>query len=333
MKYYDVQDIGVEGKGWENTKHVYDRLPAHAEGVVTEAVWNLSRRSAGMAVRFRTDATAIHTRTILRYPGDPSLHYRKYLDLYARDDSGTWQWAGVSRFGFVPSGETALVEGIPAKMREYMLYLPGFFSIERLEIGVPEDAAFEGLPPRTDKTIAIYGTSIVHGSSASRPGMIFSSILGRRLDVPVINLGFSGSARMEPELGAIIAELDPAAFVIDPLANMSKQLIETNAEAFMQHLLTAQPQTPMLMVEDRVHAHAWLHNDMPRREGKWAAFHAVFRKLQEQGTKNLLYQTGRELFGDDTELTVDGSHPSDLGYRRMADVCEPYWRHLLGTGG
>ena len=44
----------------------FDRFPASAEGKVTERVWNLSRDSAGMLVRFQTDATAIWVDYVLR---------------------------------------------------------------------------------------------------------------------------------------------------------------------------------------------------------------------------------------------------------------------------
>src|SRR5213594_4410438 len=63
--FYDIQLLGLEGKGWTDTKAPYDRLPAKAEGVVRAAVWNLSRQSAGMAVRFVTDAQTISARWTL----------------------------------------------------------------------------------------------------------------------------------------------------------------------------------------------------------------------------------------------------------------------------
>ena len=34
IAWYDVQDWGVEGKGWADTERYFDRLPAKAEGVV-----------------------------------------------------------------------------------------------------------------------------------------------------------------------------------------------------------------------------------------------------------------------------------------------------------
>ena len=72
LTWYNVEDWGIEGKGWKETKRYFDRLPGKAEGVVREAVWDLSRHSAGMRVGFATDATEIHVRytPVSGTPGD-----------------------------------------------------------------------------------------------------------------------------------------------------------------------------------------------------------------------------------------------------------------------
>src|SRR2546421_13111688 len=57
--FYDVRPLGVEGQGWTATKAPFDRLPAKAEGVARPVIWSLSHDSAGLCVRFVTDARAI----------------------------------------------------------------------------------------------------------------------------------------------------------------------------------------------------------------------------------------------------------------------------------
>src|SRR5215469_3161818 len=64
-QWLDIRQLGVEGRGWNDTKSYYDRLPAKAEGVVRKPVWDLSHDSAGMCVRFVTDATEIRARWVL----------------------------------------------------------------------------------------------------------------------------------------------------------------------------------------------------------------------------------------------------------------------------
>ena len=49
--------------------------------------------------------------------------------------------------------------------------------------------------------VLFYGTSIVNGHVASRPGMIFTNVLSRALRRPVINLGFGGQGTMDPSIG------------------------------------------------------------------------------------------------------------------------------------
>ncbi|MBT5926706.1 MAG: hypothetical protein HOH33_08820, partial [Verrucomicrobia bacterium] len=201
IQWHNPSEWGIEGRGWENEdrKRWYDRLPSKAEGVVTDAVWNLSHRSAGMMVRFQTDASSIHARWEL-LSGNLALPHMPAsgvsgLDLYARDERGDWRWAAATR-PTQQSMEVKLLQGIKPGLREYALYLPLYNGTESLAIGVPDGAAFKGLPPRKIDPIVFYGTSITHGACASRPGMTHPAILGRRFDRPVINLGFSGNGRM-----------------------------------------------------------------------------------------------------------------------------------------
>ena len=92
IAWYDVQRWGVEGKGWNDTVRYFDRLPAKAERLVRPEVWNLSRCSAGMLVRFANSASAIYVRYALlsaelALPHMPARGVSG-LDLYARDEQG-----------------------------------------------------------------------------------------------------------------------------------------------------------------------------------------------------------------------------------------------------
>lgn len=49
LNWIDLRDLGLQGWGWTDTAHPYDRLPARAEALVPEPVWNLSRQSTGLA--------------------------------------------------------------------------------------------------------------------------------------------------------------------------------------------------------------------------------------------------------------------------------------------
>jgi len=155
--------------------------------------------------------------------------------------------------------------------------------------------------------------------------------LGRRLDRPVINPGFSGNGKMEPEVGALLTEIDAAVFVIDCLPNMVEAEVAGRAEALVRQIREARPETPVILVEDRTYGNSWImKSKRDRHAGSRAAFIRAYDKLVSSGVKGLYYVEGDALLGDDTEGTTDGSHPNDLGFVRQADVLEPVLRKALG---
>ena len=115
--WFDAKLLTLEGQGWtgEALKSPFDRLPAKAEGKVRDAVWGLSRDSAGICVRFATDSPAIHCRWTLTKANLAMPHMAATgvsgVDLYVKTDGG-WRWLGTGR----PTQQTntaALVSGLP----------------------------------------------------------------------------------------------------------------------------------------------------------------------------------------------------------------------------
>jgi lysophospholipase L1-like esterase len=332
----DVTTWGVEGRAFGDLprKVWFDRFPAEAEGRVTDAVWGLSRDSAGMMVRFKTDATVIWADYTVRKDRLASPNMTAIgasgLDLYARDEQGKWRWVGVTRPDRNPVRQQ-IIAGLKPGYREYAAYLPLYNGVERMTLGVPPDAKFEALAPRTEKPIVFYGTSITHGASASRPGMVHTAILGRRFDRPVINLGFSGNGRMDAAVGDLLIKIDAAVYVIDCLPNMSATLVRERCVPLVRQLRKARPDTPIMLVEDRRNTNAWILPDRNRHHtDNHAALKEAFATLQREGVKHLHYLGGDDLLGHDAEGATDGSHPNDLGFVRQADLFEPVLRRALG---
>lgn len=321
----DAKALTLEGKAFADTKAPYDRLPAKAEGVAPKAVWNLSRDSAGMAVRFVSDSPTIYARWTVIKENLAMPHMAATgvsgLDLYARDEKGQWKWVAVGK----PTAKTntvALVNALKAGEREYLVYLPLYNGVEQLEIGVKPNTKLAAGPARDEKhakPILFWGTSITHGACASRPGMCHPAMLGRQFDRPVINMGFSGNGRMDPEVTALLAELDPAVYVIDCLPNMDAKAVSERTEPLVNTLRKAHAETPIVLVEDRNYADSWIvENKAQRNTANQAALKAAFEKLKAAGVKNLFYVETRDLLGEDRDDTVDSSHPNDLGFARQA---------------
>ncbi len=333
LRWYDVTTWGVEGRAWPESPRArwFDRLPAAAEKTVTKEVWDRSRPSTGMMVRFLTDATSVHVHYRLMKPDLGMANMPPTgvsgVDLYARDEAGHWKWVMVLR----PTNQemkAEIVRDLTPGKREYALYLPLYNGVDSLSIGVPTEAQFEGLPPRP-KPLIFYGTSTTQGACASRPGMACTAILGRRLDRHVINLGFSGNGRMDAALGELLVQVDAAGYVIDCVGNMVVGDITRKCIALVNQLRAARPTTPIFLLEGDYSPNSWIQPvTLKMKDEKNVALHTAFTKLQEAGTRDVYYISGRHFFGDDSEGVVDG-HASDLGFLRQADVLEPALRVVL----
>ncbi|MCR9293085.1 MAG: SGNH/GDSL hydrolase family protein [bacterium] len=334
LVWYDVTAGGVEGRmlADHERERWFDRLPSRAQGQVTDNVWNLSRHSAGMMVRFETDATAIHVHyqllnSNLAMPHMPATGVSG-VDLYARDETGSWRWVQVTR----PAAQevkTEIVSGLRPGLREYAAYLPLYNGVEFMRIGVEQGSAFEQLEPR-QKPLVFYGTSITHGACASRPGMVHTALLGRRLDMPVVNLGFSGNGRMDLAVGEWMVQIDAAAYIIDCLPNMNPQSVSEKCVPLVKFIRQAKPSAPIILVEDRRNTNSWI---TPARDQfhteNHRALHEAYRSLLQDSISGLYYIEGDRLYGEDSEGATDGSHANDLGFMRQADVFEPVIRRAL----
>ncbi|MFO0798268.1 MAG: SGNH/GDSL hydrolase family protein [Gemmataceae bacterium] len=335
VRWYDVRALGLEGQGWADTKAPFDRLPARAEKTARPPVWGLSRHSTGLCVRFVTAATTVHARwTVtnknLAMPHMPATGVSG-LDLYVRTPAG-WRWVANGR----PAAETTtaqLATGLEPGEKEFLLYLPLYNGVSAVEVGVPDGTALKTAEPRpADRRapLVFYGTSITQGGCASRPGMVHTAILGRRFDRTVVNLGFSGSGTLDPDIAALLGELDAAVFVLDCLPNLSPQQVAERTVPFVKALRAAKPTTPILLVEDRTYANAAVLPAAAKRNAdSRAACRKAFDALVAAGDRNLFYLPGDALIGDDGEGTVDGSHPTDLGFLRQADAFADALRPLL----
>src|SRR6185312_3848447 len=215
----------VEGQGWhEGLKSFYDRFPSRAENTVRKDVWNLSQHSAGLYIKFESDAEDI----IVRYVATNKTNYGmphmpatgvSGVDLYAIDQSGKWVWAP-GKFSF---GDTITYHFVNMKVdpvfksrpSEFRLFLPLYNGVSWMQIGVPQNKKFTPLALTKEKPVVVYGTSIAQGACASRPGMAWTNILERKLDRPLINLAFSGNGRLEQPVLDLINEIDAQLYVLD----------------------------------------------------------------------------------------------------------------------
>lgn len=321
LKWTDAQTLTVEGKGWTDTEAFYDRLPAKAKGSVPDSVWGLSKHSAGLCVRLATPSSVVHVRWEVTSAGLAMPHMPATgvsgVDLYARDAAG-WRFVGNGR----PAEVTNEATFYPGQASELCLYLPLYNGTKSVQIGVPAGQGISPAPAR-GKPVVFYGTSITQGGCASRPGMAYTNIVGRKLELPTVNLGFSRSGQSEPALAELLAEIEAAAYVLDPLRNMSADMVWERIPPFVRLLRTVRPDTPIVLAED-----CTIRNEVPTPKGK--LLRDIYAQLQREGIGNLHFVSAEGMMGPDDEGTVDGCHPTDLGFMYQAQVFAAALRPILG---
>jgi hypothetical protein len=282
-----------------------------------------------MAIRFTSDSEVLKFRWSVQdgtYVMDHmAASGTSGLDLYVKVADGTWAYAGTGRpeEGKKDYEWTAFTSWSKGT-RAYLLNLPLWNPLTSLSIGVRAGACFQTRPNGKGKSVVFYGTSIVNGGCASRPGMAYPAIIGRRLDCETVNLGFSGSAHMEPVMCDLLAELNPDAYVIDALPNMWEDPIVERTLHLVHTLRQAHPATPIILVEN-ITSQTARASESEGSDGKGlnTQLRQAYEQLTSEGSLGLLYVPGVELLGGDTEGTVDGTHPTDLGFFRMAQVIGP----------
>ena len=327
LTWYDATSLRIEGKGWQDTESFFDRFPARASGQVNDDLKGLAKHSAGMAIRFRTDASTLRVRWSLGDDAYVTTHMAATgtsgLDLYVKADDGRWAYAGTGR-PEQRDNQATFFSDRPKVARTYLLYLPLCNTLTSLSIGVTAGASFATVENGAGKSVLFYGTSIVHGGCASRPGMAYPAIIGRALDCETVNLGFSGSAKMEPAVCDLLAELDPDVFVIDALPNMGGDPITERTLHLVRTIRKSRPSTSIILVENITYQTGRAFgSDGSYERGINAKLRAAYDQLLAEGQTRLHYLEGANLLGTDSEGTVDGTHPTDLGFSRMAQVIGP----------
>jgi len=345
--YYGRQHFLIEGTAILDSlkESPYDRLPISYKEKVREPVWDLSKASAGITVRFHSNSTTINLKWTVLNDLDMSHMAAtgiKGIDLYTKYNN---KWRYVTTAGALVGLKTYQNKSIPAdsineyeliknmtpEFREYKLFLPLYDGVTKLEVGIDSTASIEKASPSTVKPIVFYGTSITQGGCASRPGMAHTNIISRKLDVDCINYGFSGNGRMETPIVELISEIDAHFYVIECMQNMNSEQVSERVRPLVDMIRSNHPYTPIVLVENMMYTTAFLDQTIETtliQENE--ALKNEFDKIIKRGTPNIFYIKDNKDFLSDNEGTVDGVHLTDLGFLRYAEyLIENFKKNLL----
>ena len=332
------EQFQVNGLPWyaENGGELF-RLPRRLEQTFRPPVWDLAKSPSGGRIRFRTDSALVAVE--LEYPSPPemtNMHAfgQTGVDLYADGTYIATAIAGKNSGPGKTERRTLLdVRKLPRREREITLYLPLYMPVKVHAIGLEKEARIS--PPKPfalPKPLVFYGTSITQGGCASRPGMSYQAILGRRMNLDFVNLGFSGNGIGEPEMAALVAGLDAACFVLDFAQNNRTVVsLEKVYEPFLEALRAKHPETPILAITP-IYSSREAVAEPGNTELQKMRDHirlVVSRRIGA-GDRRLQLVEGTDLIGPaQGDGLVDGTHPNDLGFQWMADGLAARLRQML----
>lgn len=333
----------ISGRAWNSEiGKSYARLPQRLQETMSGGVASLSNHSAGLYVRFLTTSPEIKVKYTLGGGYDfknmaPLNH--SGVDIYATDANGETHWIGNHMawdFNNTPGDTiTFAFRNVEAKAFKdrgllFELLLPPYNQVTSLQIGVNEGSSFKFFKQSAERPIVIYGSSIVQGASSSRPGLMWTNIVRRETDYPVVNLGFSGLAYMEPEHFDAISEIDARAYILDPMPN-SYSLGDKIVPRLMDGVkkIRQKSDAPILLVESAGSVDSVWRKDVndSYRQGD-AELRKAYEQLQKDGVKNIFYLSHNEI-GMTEDCYIEGTHPNDIGNMKYAKAVERKIREML----
>ncbi|MEX2382696.1 MAG: SGNH/GDSL hydrolase family protein [Opitutales bacterium] len=325
----------MTGFPWHGKDAVYRRLPLRPSEELPDAVDALANCTAGGQVSFQTDSCRIAIQAQLA--GRSNMCHMPAtgqcgFDLYVGPPC-IQRFHGVSKYEIAQSAyDLLLFEHPDTTMRNFTINFPLYQGVKQVQIGLAPEARITPPPPwAADGRIVIYGTSITQGGCASRPGMAYTNILSRALNTEIINLGFSGSGRGEPEVIRQVADVpNPRLFILDYEANSAGRLADTLPDA-IRILRDRHHTVPVLVVSRIAFSTDLTHDERLRARDTSRDMQAnLVDDLRKGGDSGIHFLDGSVFLGSDfDECTVDGIHPNDLGFMRIARQMEIGIRTVL----
>ena len=329
--YTKAEKLSLSGK-ITTTENMYHRLDTAKYPDLPPRVKELLTHAAGVAVCFTTNSTSIRAKWCVT-KSRPVLNLtpvsNKGLDLYIKNTSGQWQYAGVGKPGSL-CNEAEIIQNMDNSEKQCLLYLPLYDEISNLEIGVDAGASLAALADPFRKRILIYGSSIVQGAAASRPGMAYPAQLSRQTGLSFLNLGLSGSAKMEKAAADMVASFDADAYLLDCVPNTNAALIKERTAYLVSTIREKHPGKPIIVMQSIVREQgAWDKRMGEAVKAQNIAIQQEVLKLMNGNMKDLYFITSEQMLGNDHDGTVDGTHPNDLGFYRMTTRLLPFFKDIF----
>ena len=319
--YTDAAQLGILGKIHKLTPNPYHRVDTVAYKGFDTAENRQVRCSAGLCVAFTSNAGRIWIRAAYGYRNygnnTMGIALRGY-DLYVKRD-GKWLWAA-SGCPNLKSEDTPfeLIGNMDGSEKEFLLYLPIYSELRKLEIGIDEGASVKASGNPFRHRVGVFGSSFTQGISTTRAGMSWPSQLGRFTGFEMLNLGCSGHCMMQQYFADVLCDAEVDAFIFDTFSNPSAELISERLFPFIEKIRKAHPGVPMIFMQtiyrERRNFNCKVDSfERKKMETASALMEEACRKYKD------VYFIKANATSEDHETSVDGIHPTDEGYTLWAD--------------
>ncbi len=306
------------------SQNEFMRLPAEVISKV-ERLEGLSNNTSGIRARFYTDSCNIRITAengqvaeYIHMPSSATSGFDIYLNNIFKNNVRPV-------YGKIKFDETVVLQA-QNRMNLVDIYFPLYNSVKSFSFELDKGALLERAE-EPDKPILFYGSSITQGGCASRPGNSYVNMLSTMLERNIINLGFSGSAKGSIPVAEYIASLDLAAFVYDYDHNApDTEWLKATHDKFFKVIRDKKPELPVIMMS-RPGYEKW----SGIAPANTAVVMTTYLNALNDGDKNVYFIDGKTLFGTygRDRCTVDGTHPNDIGFERMAESVYPVLKEIL----
>ena len=312
------EKFDLYGVYYDQTEGQFRRLHKDLADKVSAQVKCWGACTSGGRIRFRTNSSTIGLEAtypaLVRFSHMPDTGCGGFT-LLKKTDKG-YKLINTFRLdlGKELLNQTISVDG--GVMTEYILFLPLYNTVGSIKITLDKNATVTGGEKYRDvKPILYYGSSITQGGCASRPDNSYQALISKWNNIDFVNLGFSGGAKAEELMVEHILSYDVSLFVLDYDHNAPnvEHLKKTHYKLYKRYR-EVHPDTPILIMSKPD------YERYPHNKERFKVVQETYKRAKEEGDNNVYFIAGKDLFGkkDRENCTVDGTHPNDLGFYRMA---------------
>ncbi|MEG0502288.1 MAG: SGNH/GDSL hydrolase family protein [Cellulosilyticaceae bacterium] len=337
IKWLSLENENLVLYGTPDRRKILTRIDETKIKRFSEGIQLLGTMTSGVRVRFKTNSQYIVVKAILE-TSDTMPHMADTgisgFDLYYRDyGDHDYKYHKTFQPQLYDVNHRAVVVGETSfsgerREKDIIINFPLYNGVKDIVFAVEDCALIKPPTPYTiEKPILFYGSSITQGGCASRPGNSYPLHLSRWLDADIINLGFSGNAKGDIAMAEHICEKDMSVLVMDYDHNSPTiEDLKKTYQPFYKCIRNKHQNLPIVMIS-RPNFDENPDDSAQRR----TVIYNTYVVARQRGDNHVYFIDGESLFGekDRDSCTVDGCHPNDIGFIRMAEHIYPVLKQIL----